>query len=290
MLLYELNARAVDGSVLPTLEVPFAPTNTTLVVLIHGYNNTREAAQKGYDAFLQNATISVGTRDVCVLHWPGDKRWGKLSFGSYPLEIAPAQETGRILEAFFENIEARGQWPLRVILIAHSLGNRVALETVGAYVSSQRPRDIRFSICLMAAAVPVWFVELGGLLSGAAADLDSRLVLFSGSDLVLQFGFPIGETLAAEGFFPTAIGRHGDPTLLWGAGNCAGMQKANGDGFSHGDYWYEPKSAQMATDFVNGVPTSRPVIRSTPSNGLVTRELPVNDLISRSGPTGPSFL
>ena len=109
------------------------------------------------------------------------------------------------------------------------------------------------------------FVEFGGPLSSAAAVVRNHRILYSPSDTVLALGFPIGEALAFESFFPSAIGWHGEPALLWGASACQQMNKSTG-GYSHGDYWYESESAAIARDFVDGVPPPTIASRATPTH------------------------
>lgn len=74
----------------------FRPSSSRLIVLIHGYNNTRQAAEKGYAAFVKlldslgvPANSSYG--EIAGFYWPGDKRLGVAAFVSYPTEMGPAK-------------------------------------------------------------------------------------------------------------------------------------------------------------------------------------------------------
>ena len=85
----------------------------------------------------------------------------------------------------------------------------------------------------MAAAVPVNLVGYGNpLYKGCLLPAFSQC-LHSRSDDVLHWAFPPGETASGEAFFPTAVGRFGEPSGNWRANFPF-------DTFGHGDYWSRP--------------------------------------------------
>ena len=289
MSIYLLNARAPDNSVAEQIDPPSLPANSRIVVLIHGYNNDRAAAEKAYGAFATDAALDDGTRAVCEVFWPGDKRWGPVSFASYPLEIKPAVATAKLLEAYIAALPVPGVWPLQVVLICHSLGNRVGLEIMSEYINAPERPQIDYSFCSMAAAVPVRFVELGGTLLAAAMRARGHVIMYSRGDRVLHWGFPIGETLAGEGFFPSAVGRHGEPAQLWGPSTSYEMSHAGGERYQHGDYWPGTESAEVARAFLSGVPVPPVASRATDQSDIPSRTTPLADTPARALPTRPSF-
>lgn len=225
-----------------------------LTILIHGYNNDECAAWESYDEFLRRTDLErnpllVG--DVCTFYWPGDKAWGLAAPLSYPSELGPARDSAaRLFDYLSELSQAK---PIEVALICHSLGNRVAIELLAAFLSAGAPPTIRFTTaCLMAAAVPVALVHDAQRLEPAATAIARTLVLFSTGDTVLHWAFPPGETLiAGEGWFPTAVGRFGDPVDVWG-------ERRDLSPYKHSDYWCGNLSAAEVRKFV-GIATATPL-------------------------------
>src|SRR4029077_7441266 len=98
------------------------------------------------------------------------------------------------------------------------------------------PPNIQFgTIVLMAAAVVVRHVDQGGQLRSAAKLSERTLVLCSEGGPSLQWAFPLGETAARDGFFPTAVGRFGGPLQTWK--QRVPMATAAGTPYVHGSYW-----------------------------------------------------
>lgn len=222
-----------------------------LVILIHGYNNDKQSAMESYSHFLKHIGLDkvsiIG--QICGFLWPGDKNWGLLSMFSYPFEMGPAKEAAKLLHNFLIDQSAPGGWPLDIMLICHSLGNRVGLELIHQNLVSISSEKLRYSAgCFMAAAVPVFKVEEGGDLREAAKAVKRKIVLFSSNDTVLQFAFPIGQTFAGtgEGIFPRAVGRLGQPNDgLWTARADMGIYN-----YTHSDYWVQQESADTIAAFL----------------------------------------
>lgn len=259
------------------------PTASKLLVLVHGYNNTAEDAAESYQAFLENTGLhrSGQAGQVCLLHWPGNKRWGFVSFASYPFEIEKALGSASILQTYLANLASvtPGGWPLEVTLVCHSLGNRLGLELVDRCRGTPRlgfPRA-----CLMAAAVPTFRIDPTGDLHAAARAIARSLTLYSGSDTVLHYAFPLGQTAAFDGFFPTAIGRFGHPEAgLWAARGNMGRY-----GYSHGDYWPGRESAAAWLQFLGAPVAVEPpsaVLPTAPP--IASAEISARKLPARNAP------
>jgi len=249
-----------------------------LTILIHGYNADECAAWRSYDRFLDESDLEshpLATGAVCTFYWPGDASLGWFSGASYPLELAAARRSAAQLLAFLRELAAAAG-DLAVALVCHSLGNRVALELLKAYVEAGAPAGLRFtSACLMAAAVPVRLVEDAQRLGRAAAAVAGRrtLVLYSESDGVLRWAFPSGETaIPGEGWFPTAVGRFGDPDRTWG-------EREDMAPYGHGDYWRGRQAAGYVRRLL-GIASPAPARTAA----IAARPLPAATLGSRTLP------
>jgi hypothetical protein len=164
-----------------------------------------------------------------------------------------------------------GGWPLEVMLVCHSLGNRVGLELVRQYLNaicegSTEKLNYRAG-CFMAAAVPVFMVDEGGDLRAAAEKVESKLVLYSEADIVLHLAFPLGQTVAGEGILPLAVGRFGQPNAgLWIKRTDMGQY-----GYDHWYYWSHKESANAVAAFLgltvdNEIPSAVIPSHETPTN------------------------
>lgn len=258
------------GPLLPKVkEQGFELLSSRLILLIHGYNNTESEAIDSYTEFVKNS----GLRGVsvvgqsCGFLWPGDKQWGPLSALSYPFELVPAEESAARLHEYLLEQTVPGNWPLEIILICHSLGNRVGFELLDQYFKAGLPHKLVYrGGCFMAAAVPVAMVDEGGELNAAAHSVINSEVLYSKNDRVLHFAFPLGETIAGEGFLPRAVGRYGDPDAgLWSQRVDMGVFNYN-----HGDYWKRRESAGAVKKFL-GVATEHVI----PAMRIEANTLPV---------------
>lgn len=288
----QLSARGPDNSVVPTVETSgtAASTHSQLILLVHGYDNTVQAATASYNAFLanfqawlaQNAPNRVNLDDVFLFFWPGDKNWGPFSFGSYPLEITPAVQSAASLATYLSALTGPSGLAIDLFVIAHSLGNRLLLELLKNLANRTAARLTVRHVCLMAAAVPVAMVDGGGNLQPAAGSTNT-LTLYSTSDWVLEFGFPVGETLAGEGHFPEAVGRDGNPSADW-------TDREPMNSYGHHDYWTKSQTIpQVAKMFgivlPNQIPQSTIVRRQLPP----TSQPPESVTATRALPVQPSF-
>ncbi len=277
----ELSARErpVGGPLSATVtERPagFARGRSRLLVLIHGYNNTEDAARKSYEAFVGNLGAlggRVNTGTIAAFFGPGDAGLGFLSGASYPWGLKPATDSGARLVDFLNTLAGPGGGPVEIWFVCHSLGNRVGLELLRLVAAGRVSGTVvERGTCLMAAAVPVFMAADGGRLD-AAARATRTLALNSPDDIVLRLAFPLGQTAAGEGFFPEAIGRNGNPTQRWGA--RMRMFKEPGAGYGHSDYWPNANTAPELARFLgavvpNAIAESAVTGRALPAAGEVT--------------------
>ena len=104
---------------------------------------------------------------------------------------------------------------MQIVLVAHSLGNRLSLEMIADLLAQPKRAWGRIEgFVLMAAAVIVGNVDVQGRLYPAARSVLTQNV-FSEADNVLHWAFPPGETAALEGVFPQAVGLFGKPYSTW---------------------------------------------------------------------------
>ncbi|MGB6484343.1 MAG: alpha/beta hydrolase [Candidatus Acidiferrales bacterium] len=297
----ELSVRsaASSGEVLPEVVGSLGAYGGQLVFLFHGFNDSFDVAHSAYASFFQNfpgTGNSLHDKWQSTIHacyWPGDKAWGPISAASYALEMGPAQQSAAAFADFLAALPVPGSATLDVYFIAHSLGNRVVLELLSALQNMKAAGRLSSQIqckgfCMMAAAVPVSMVESNGPLYQSAILSATRRTLYSEADTVLHFAFPIGETAAREGFFPTAIGRHGQPQSDWTAATEMFISPSNG--YNHGDYWSQPNTIPQISAFF-GIPTAAaPASSSIAQHALPAPSAVVaNQIPSRALHSSPSF-
>jgi hypothetical protein len=138
----------------------------------------------------------------------------------------------------------------------------------------------------MAAAVRVDKVADGTLGPQPGEPVRWR-VLYSDHDQVLQYAFPIGQTSGGDGFFPSAVGRAGEPAAKWDGFEAAG--------YDHGYYWFGGKPDAKASDDQTQ-PLAAPIVDTAPtepgdgvSPGSVAEFLgfaPPHNLPAAPGPAG----
>ena len=297
----ELSVRsdATGGDALSAVSGPLGAYGSQIVFLFHGYNDSFAVASQSYASFLQNFPVAgnpLHDKWLPAIHpcfWPGDKSWGPVSFASYALEMGPAKQSAAVFANFISTLHAPAGGTLDLYFIAHSLGNRIVLELLFALeamkAAGRLSSQIQFKgFCMMAAAVPVSMVQSDANLYAAATLSATRRILYSEADTVLHFAFPIGETAAFEGFFPTAIGRYGQPQSDWTAETE--MFISPGHGYNHGDYWSQPNTIPQVSAFL-GIPTpSAPASTSVLAHSLpIPSSIPQNQIGSNSLPSSPSF-
>lgn len=208
--------RDADGATLPAFTS--VTRGREVVVLLHGYNNTR---QQGHDSLVRFAQF-LGTAGVTALMlavlWPGDG-WAKAL--TYPFEGKDADDSAESLVKWIgSHVDQRA----RISLIAHSLGCRVAMRTAQLLAERQNSGTPGLGrVCLMAAAIDNDCLGREGVTCYRRGTLatERMAVLASEEDRVLGFAFPLGDlaqTILFGERWGTALGRTGvkdrDPDVL----------------------------------------------------------------------------
>lgn len=258
-------------------EIPLGWTrgNHHLVLMVHGFNNNVDEARSAFSKLTDK--LPECFPKVGWFYWPGDADMGWfdfLDFLSYPTDIPDAQESALHLANTLTRL-AQETPGLQITLVGHSLGCRLITECIhllAARRASDRPQIN--ALLFMAAAVPVDLVESDQALGQSIRELaPNGYVFHSTDDLVLQFAFPAGQTLAAAmGYEPNiyleAVGRHGSPTDLFPT------NPENRAGNRHGDYWNDAKVAATLCTLGQAAVTRRTEYHFPPSS----RELPLHQL------------
>jgi hypothetical protein len=208
-----------------------------------------------------------------------------LSMPTYALQVLKAREVGATLGRYLRTVHATEALPTEIVFVAHSLGCRVVLEALRELLGGRTPdaESHRVAgVCLMAAAVPTFMVEASARLGPAAMVPRVSYVLHSKADLVLRFAFPPGQGAASailrrasgdgadtEGWFPEAIGRHGNPSTTW--------LRRGETGLGHSGYWTHPSAAPSVLQGLRGRVVHH------------TRTLPTLQQVSWSLPPAPEL-
>jgi hypothetical protein len=218
------------------------PTRRRIVILIHGYQNSEDKAGRSFRRFISGIGASLGFRDpgrvgeIWGFHWPGDHRRSLVSVLTYSSRVGDAERSGERLADYICEMRPDQQ----VVLVAHSLGCRVALEAV-RQVRLAMERDVGHyrgarlsSVFLFAAAVPVALCETDEAYLHKIPGC-REFVFYSSKDRALGMAFWVGEgTYSASA---TAVGRSGGPDRQrWTYREHTGL--------GHGDYWRSDKLAR----------------------------------------------
>ena len=235
-----------------------------VVLLIHGYNNDHQDAVDAYNGFHARqqdadsaARYGMG-RTFVEVYWPGDAAWGMVSALFYMNSINRAQTVATALAVFLAARFTAGS--VRIDIVAHSMGCRLSLELLRALEAFQPMLDIGRMV-LMAGAVPTNMLVDENPARRLRPAYDRVLregvrSLYSGSDMVLAWAFPAGQTLAGgeEGGIPTALGH-----AFWVDHSVPlNMGQVENPSSGHGDYWgwntqvQAMQCAQKAAEEVRG--------------------------------------
>jgi pimeloyl-ACP methyl ester carboxylesterase len=227
-----------------------APARRECLVLVHGFNDADSEAAEEYFGFRTRQKEIFGIPDVTDFDrrfgdtfWPGDADWwsffDKVDFLIYPGAVHNAVQAAKELAELLWRMPSLQ----RVDFIGHSLGCRVALETM--LLLRTRTLPIIGRVVLMAAAVPSEMLERGGkfyrLLTELAAEGTDIRVLHSKQDSVLHYAFPYGQSLAGRNeASDRALGRFGPSP--WMPGFRSTLTEREIAGAVHGDYWGPSKT------------------------------------------------
>jgi hypothetical protein len=266
------------GGVRASVDIEKRPvvTKTNVIVLVHGFNVNREEGDTAYADFLLQFGkyfLSGCPFNIYQLFWPGDEKNKILSAISYPVQIGTAIDSASRLFSFLLDEKGVSGQPMQLTFIAHSLGNRLVLETFSGLTV---PHELRYYFG-MASAVPVYKVEQRGDLYYPAILPQNSLMLYSTSDPILHWAFPAGQTLRGEGFFPQAVGRKGRPDQgTWD-------DRKEMDGYTHGNYWAGDKSCNTIATAM-GIPAPNLLFTKNLNQNTLPdqNQLPINTIGSRS--------
>lgn len=186
-----------------------------LLVLVHGYNNSRSFARERLVRFGRMLADGGCSDTLLAVLWPGDG-WAKAL--TYPFEGKDADDSA---DALFKWLDRHAGVGARLAFVGHSLGCRVVMNTAQRVAGHRRLRLDR--ICLMAPAIDN--DSLGRLdptsYQGATLAADRIAVLASEEDGVLRFAYPLGDLVQTVLYgerWGRALGRSGpvetDPPIV----------------------------------------------------------------------------
>lgn len=207
--------------------------------LVHGYNVSENEANVAYSSF-ENKIKKYSTplwKDICRVYWPGDSSFKGLRVAWYPFKINPAKKAGELFAEYIGGRSGLKGRECEIIIVAHSLGCRLVIEAI----QNLRFFSSKFTVILMAAAIPVSLVTNNPHVYNTLKGRYKSHVFFSKSDKVLSIAFRLGQCFSPgeRELFPEAVGLKGKPEKgVWTSG--IEMQ-----GFGHGDYWNSDESAQQ---------------------------------------------
>lgn len=205
--------------------------SSRLIILIHGYQNSVADAAKSYGLFRAalRSVLWIDNEEVLgsfwEFHWPGDHPSPVISMATYAVRVPEAKEAGRLLADYLDTLhDARD-----VVLVAHSLGCRVALHAATLIHNKRQSYNgpLIGGLFLMAAAVPVDHCHGQAKPYRERAVTGPEVVFHSLHDKALGRAFDSGQKIYGES--GDAVGRRGEPAERW-------LQDVD-TGLGHGKYW-----------------------------------------------------
>ena len=241
-----------------------------IVLLIHGFATHAQSAKSTYERFARRVEFLSGGRlpagtDFWAVYWPGDDWNPVISRLTYGSRVPEADNAGEKLGEVLELLSHKD-----VVIVAHSLGCRVALNGIVKFDTKHQARQISVSrVVLMAAAVPRFDVEgsTGRFRREVLAPGIVQHVMYSKRDLVLRGLFPIGQRVARSGW-SNAVGLTGKPKGRW--------DRAERYSFGHGGYWKSEFPARSIARLLGSNTPHEPTGRSmeewasTPSRSIAS--------------------
>ncbi|TMM35547.1 MAG: alpha/beta hydrolase [Actinobacteria bacterium] len=289
MRLYQLSVRPNSRmSRLPddevTGDVDVLGRSRRAVILIHGFANSPKRADRSY------AALAAGLEDCLPpcperfatyfrFYWPGDHPLPVFNQATFSTRVPSAQLSGAVLA---ETLAARLPPDAEVILVAHSLGCRVALSALRWLRRKAGGKGPRVgAVFLLAAAVPVRDCHGQGDFAGRLS-AERYQTMYSHRDMVLALAFPPGQL--GFDWLAEAVGRRGAPERdRWDLRFSTGL--------GHSGYWRSPGVAQAVGRAIS--PLARYLIPELPlatdpptpeDEGPAEHELPTRAIRSRPGP------
>jgi Alpha/beta hydrolase of unknown function (DUF900) len=240
----DLNLRAFGTLVARQMLVPvrFLDARRRAILLVHGYNVTEGEAVASMGAFRTTLAYYAPNLlpDTFICTWAGNWNIPGIRPLAYMAMLGHAQESSATFLEAIQQWYARPAAPEELVIVAHSLGCRLVLETLLRMQAAGRPAGMsKLIVVLMAAAVPTEHFNTGGRLRATLGAVDVMVVLHSQADTVLSRVFGLGQTLAGDGRFPEAVGlRAHPPGTPWTRSQAMSA-------FDHGDYWREMETAEL---------------------------------------------
>jgi pimeloyl-ACP methyl ester carboxylesterase len=273
---------------------PEALNGGRIILLIHGYNNDQHDTTAAYRGMFALQAQQGGLPGKIVgVYWPGDN-WENFAF--YMQSIGHAVDTAGLLAAVIRDA-AKKFGILNLSIVSHSMGGRLAFELLRQLQNGHDGIVIE-RLALMAAAVATFALQPPSPSRArplrAAFDTyrptPALLSLFSPDDPVLSRAFPLGQSLAGEGFFPTALGHanwSGSGALL-----RPPLTQTLNPGARHGGYWFDGAEARFAQTKVHefldvaGAPPRAPAASvvmprmTEPPRGTASRSTTTRDSVA----------
>jgi Alpha/beta hydrolase of unknown function (DUF900) len=200
-----------------------------ILIGVHGFNVHQAGAVDHFQEW--NTLLELGSSAIFIgALWPGDSAWlGALEYG---FAARSAMQSGDSLADFINRNMGSA---LSVSFVSHSLGARVALNTIQGLLPSLTIRRV----VLMAAAVDDDCLTQE--FAPAAKKVIDISLLTSDRDDVLKLAFPLGNPLSgifAQGhpYWHAALGRDGPAALPVPNNLHAGWQLPDSWNVGHGDY------------------------------------------------------
>ncbi len=250
--------------------IPFGSTSSASL-LIHGFAVNEEGATKSYQAFcgmLDDAQL----KDTYWVYWPGDMYPDFRSKASYHPVIERAQATAETLAEFIAGRLAKSsiQEPFKLRIFAHSMGCRVALETLKQLLpitgASAPGRRLEIEhVSLMAAAVRRVHLQKDihpdDSLREVIIEAQTAQIYRSYWDFVLAAVFRLGQAFSTTKTKPprsllSAVGRWG----IHGKKRPVGTRKTGPTAtkdtiteLGHTQYWSDPFLIESHKNNMRGV-------------------------------------
>ena len=244
-----------------------APAADRLVFLVHGYNVTETKAAKSFDPLADELMKHASLKGkVGYFSWPGDSIDPLSSTMSYLWRVKTADECAPRFADYLMSLRTLAGRKPRIVIIAHSLGCRLAIKTAFAAPASLRRR---LTIILMAAAFPVVQVDAG--LKAAIRMLPKSVVMYSAKDTVLNCVFNLAENARSAGAslwkwrWQEPVGLNGRPESgVW-------SERDDMHPFDHGDYWKSKIIHKRLRDLLGGQTVRYQIKRTMQSRTIIDR-------------------
>lgn len=235
-------------------------TAPRVIFMVHGYNSPEDNTSTAFSHFrrLLGAALSYRHPTVighlCGFYWPGHHPNEWASAATFPARITDAKESGKLLANVIRRLSPQQD----VVIVAHSLGCRVALHAVRQirrwgqeYVGPKVTH-----VFLLAAAVPAELCVTGNELYGLKLDpAPQEHVFHSHNDMALR-PVPFGAgTWLAENLSSPAVGVAGEPFERW-------IPNSHPMTLQHGQYWSSYAVAKEVVRTVGFAPSGRLATRS----------------------------